>query len=86
MLETPRLIVSPIDRTRLRLESGCDEGTIRNWAKGLAVTPATNARLTKAAIKLGLLSARSRCDDLEEITMHAAWQVRCRHCGAVDPD
>lgn len=57
MQTEPRIRLTPIDRTRLRLESGCDEGTIRRWAKGEAVTPATDSRLTRAAVKLGLEKA-----------------------------
>ena len=44
--------LSTRDRLRLRAESLCDESTIDRWARGDAVKPATDARLTGAARRL----------------------------------
>jgi hypothetical protein len=46
--------LTPQDRARLRVESCCDEVTIRRWARGDRVLPATEARLQRAAQVLGI--------------------------------
>jgi hypothetical protein len=50
----PRANLGAMDRTRLRLESSCDIGTIGKWANGHQVREATHLRLTKACQRLGI--------------------------------
>lgn len=48
-----RLVVSREMVLRLCLETACDDGTVRKWARGDTVRGATDSRLTKACSKLG---------------------------------
>lgn len=50
----PRVVLTAVDRVRLRAETMCSEPTIRKWASGAPVTEATTMRLEKAARKLGI--------------------------------
>jgi hypothetical protein len=46
--------ITPRERALLRAESLCDDGTIKRWARGERVQPATETRLTEAARRLGI--------------------------------
>ena len=50
----PRAKLEVKDRLRLQLETGCDDWTIRRWARGESVRPATHDRLMKGCAKLGI--------------------------------
>jgi hypothetical protein len=50
----PRAKLGAMDRTRLRMETNCDVGTIGKWANGHHVREATHLRLTKACARLGI--------------------------------
>lgn len=50
----PRATLTPRDVARLRAETMCKESTIRAWARGESVRDATDARITRAANRLGI--------------------------------
>jgi len=47
-------MLPPHDRARLRAETQCDDSTIRRWARGDRVQPATEVRLSRAAQALAI--------------------------------
>lgn len=45
------ILIPPLDRARIRVESGCDEQTIKRWP---SVRDASRRRIERAAARLGI--------------------------------